>query len=51
VELLGVWRAVIVDERPVIEADRVDDERVTFVVADRLAVIGGFGLAECGTSR
>jgi len=34
VELLGVWSAVIVDERLVIEADRVDDERVTFVVAD-----------------
>src|SRR5207244_13481886 len=38
VQLLGVRRAVDVDERPVVQADSIDDEGVAFVMADRLAV-------------
>ena len=38
VELVGMRRAEIVDSRPVIQADRVDYQRVAFVMADRLTV-------------
>jgi len=38
VNLVGVRRAVIVDERPVIEPDGIDDQLVAFVVTDGFAV-------------
>src|SRR5262245_36612719 len=37
-QLLAVRRTIDVDDGPRIHADRVDDERVAFVVADGLAV-------------
>src|SRR5207248_2445204 len=40
VQLVGMWRAEIVDERLVIQPDCIDHQRVPFVVADRLAVPG-----------
>jgi hypothetical protein len=40
VKLFGVRRAESVYECPVIESDRVDDERIAFVVADGFAVPG-----------
>ena len=38
VQLVGVWRAVGIDDRLGILRDGVDDERIAFVVPDRLAV-------------
>ena len=40
-DLARVRRAIIVDEGPVVQPDRVDDQRVAFVMADRLAVPAG----------
>src|SRR5579883_108067 len=37
-DLLGVGRAVIVHKSPVVEADRVDHEFVSLVMADRFAI-------------
>src|SRR5882672_5779348 len=37
-DLGRVWRAVIVDESPVVQPNRVDDQRVAFIMADRLPV-------------
>src|SRR5580704_4240314 len=39
-KLLGMGRAVIVDESAIAQPDRVDHELVAFVMADRLAVPG-----------
>src|ERR1700730_726106 len=40
VQLLGMWRAEIIDERLVIQPDRIDHQRVALVATDRLAVPG-----------
>src|SRR5262245_9230990 len=37
-QLLAMWCAVVVDERLGVEPDRVDHQRVAFVVADGFAV-------------
>src|SRR5258706_292390 len=39
-QLLGVGGAEVVDEALVVLPDRIDDERVAFIMADRLAVPG-----------
>src|SRR5262249_40333467 len=38
VKLLRVWRAESVDRRPLMDSDRVDNERVAFVAADGVAI-------------
>src|SRR5215471_12016588 len=38
VQLLGVWGSVDIDDRPVTQADRVDDEGVSFVTADGFTI-------------
>src|SRR6202030_3743759 len=40
VHLIGMRRAVIVDESAIAQPDRVDHELVAFVMADRFAVPG-----------
>ena len=44
VELLGVRREVIVDEGAGGEADRIDHQRIAFVVADGVAEPAGPGV-------
>ena len=40
--IFGMGRAVIVDESLVVLTDRIDDQSVAFVMADRFAVPGRF---------
>ena len=46
VQLFGVRRAVDVGGGLGVQPDRIDDEAVAFVMADRFAIHEGFGLAE-----
>src|SRR6202035_2403548 len=42
VQLIGMRRAIIVEERLVVEADGIDDKRIVLVTTDRFSVPGGF---------
>ena len=46
VQLIGMRRAPIVQERLVVEADGIDDERIPLVMTDRFSVPRGFVLLE-----
>src|SRR5215471_10802688 len=48
VQLLAMWRPEIIDERLFIEPDRIDHERIAFVVADRLAIPGRLPIGRMG---
>src|SRR5258706_12028674 len=42
VELVAVWRAVIVDPGLIVHADGVDDQSIALIMADRFSVPGRF---------
>src|ERR1700730_13380044 len=41
-QLIGMRSAIIVEERLVVKADGIDDERIALVMANRFSVPGGF---------
>src|SRR5215475_13630892 len=40
VQLVGMWRAIIVEERLVVKANGIDNERIALVMANRFSVPG-----------
>ena len=46
-KLLRVRRSESIHKRPVIESDRVDDERIAFVTADGFAIHDVLTFVEC----